>query len=138
MKRYNIVDAEMEYKENIKAVESPSGEWVKYEPWMEQNENSRFFMIHTKDNKIIQIQNPKSFLTGKQFAITVGAQPEEPTICAKCKHVNISKVDDDTPAEYYNCTFSKEIDFVTGELIHRFCWEKNKSGSCSGFEPKED
>lgn len=105
MKRYKLVDPSPEYQSCVE--ESLNGEWVKYEPWMDEAEK--------------QYKTPTT--------IAAESKQKQPTICIKCKHFL------ELPFTSCECDVL-DINFVTGAKNNSACYVKN-NGNCPDFEARE-
>jgi hypothetical protein len=109
MKRFSV--------EESTAEEISNGEWVKYEPWMDDERVQEF----------ISDLGIKCF--GDYTHWKASFFHNEPTICVKCKHYMGPRL----PGDLCNI---KEKHFVYGSDIYPSCSGKNH-GDCSDFEVKE-
>jgi hypothetical protein len=131
MKRYKLVDPSPEYQSCVE--KSPTGEWVKHEPWMDEAE------------KLMGIREMGEEFINKKY----GVKTKEPTICVKCKHIIESEFElkpwmvfaspailkDAIERTSPKCKCGK-LNFINGLTEEINCSDKNH-GNCLDFELKE-
>lgn len=106
----------------------PTGEWVKYEPWMDE--------IEELANMFPEALHPRD-----EYKL----KAKQPTICVECKNCwdtlypkkcDISKLTYITDPNDYVCGKSGGVNLITGMPTYAFCRDKN-AGNCPDFEPKQ-